>query len=123
MRIFDLGSTEHDYDEIDDRRGRGRGRGRRSDGTYMGYGGHGFLPPHDHYGRMHEKMEELEEREEELEERERELEERERRHEREDREYRKVGFASYPRDYYGDDRYYGDGPEMRRGRRRGRSAY
>lgn len=91
---------------------------RRSDGTYMEYG-HGFLPPYDHYG-MHEKMKEMEERENELEERERRLEERERRHEMEDREYRRMGYESYPTDYYGDDRYYGDGPQMRRGRGRGR---
>lgn len=81
--------------------------------------GHGFLPPYDHYG-MHEKMKEMEERENELEERERRLEERERRHEMEDREYRRMGYESYPTDYYGDDRYYGDGPQMRRGRGRGR---
>lgn len=85
---------------------------------YMEYG-HGFLPPYDHYG-MHEKMKEMEERENELEERERRLEERERRHEMEDREYRRMGYESYPTDYYGDDRYYGDGPQMRRGRGRGR---
>lgn len=48
------------------------------------------------------------------------LEERERRHEMEDREYRRMGYESYPTDYYGDDRYYGDGPQMRRGRGRGR---
>ena len=69
--------------KIEDRRGGGRGRSRRSDGTYMGYGHPGFLPPYDHYG-MHEKMKEMEERENELEERERRLEERERRHEMED---------------------------------------
>lgn len=74
---------------------------------------------YDHYG-MHEKMKEMEERENELEERERRLEERERRHEMEDREYRRMGYESYPTDYYGDDRYYGDGPQMRRGRGRGR---
>lgn len=74
---------------------------------------------YDHYG-MHEKMKEMEERENELEERERRLEERERRHEMEDREYRRMGYESYPIDYYGDDRYYGDGPQMRRGRGRGR---
>lgn len=96
-------------------RGGGRGRSRRSDGTYMGYGGGIY----DHYG-MHEKMKEMEERENELEERERRLEERERRHEMEDREYRRMGYESYPTDYYGDDRYYGDGPQMRRGRGRGR---
>lgn len=78
-----------------------------------------YLPPYDHYG-MHEKMKEMEERENELEERERRLEERERRHEMEDREYRRMGYESYPTDYYGDDRYYGDGPQMRRGRGRGR---
>lgn len=40
MRVIDLGGGhEEDYnDEIYDRRG-GRGRSRRSDGTYMGYGG------------------------------------------------------------------------------------
>lgn len=48
------------------------------------------------------------------------VEERERRHEMEDREYRRMGYESYPTDYYGDDRYYGDGPQMRRGRGRGR---
>jgi hypothetical protein len=31
-----------------------------------------------------------------------------------------MGYESYPTDYYGDDRYYGDGPQMRRGRGRGR---
>lgn len=90
-------------------------------------GGKGILVPdfsnpggiYDHYG-MHEKMKEMEERENELEERERRLEERERRHEMEDREYRRMGYESYPTDYYGDDRYYGDGPQMRRGRGRGR---
>lgn len=81
----------------------------------MEYGGGIY----DHYG-MHEKMKEMEERENELEERERRLEERERRHEMEDREYRRMGYESYPTDYYGDDRYYGDGPQMRRGRGRGR---
>lgn len=122
MRIIDLdGRVFGDHDEIEDRRGRGRGRGRRADGTFMGYdstvyGGYdGGI--YDHHGMKH-RMRELEEREEELEERERELEEREREHEREDRMYRPVGFASYPRDYYGDDRYYGDGPQMRRGRKR-----
>ena len=105
MIVYDLNSGQREYpgyDEIEDRRG--RGRSRRSDGTYMGYG-HGFLPPYDHYG-MHEKMKEREERE--------------RRHEMEDREYRRMGYESYPTDYYGDDRYYGDGPQMRRGRGRGR---
>lgn len=47
-------------------------------------------------------MKEMEERENELEERERRLEERERRHEMEDREYRRMGYESYPTDYYGD---------------------
>lgn len=32
----------------------------------------------------------------------------------------RMGYESYPIDYYGDDRYYGDGPQMRRGRGRGR---
>lgn len=121
MIVYDLNSGHREYpgyDEIEDRRGGGRGRSRRSDGMYMEYG-HGFLPPYDHYG-MHEKMKEMEERENELEERERRLEERERRHEMEDREYRRMGYESYPTDYYGDDRYYGDGPQMRRGRGRGR---
>mgnify|MGYP000793637413 CR=1 FL=1 len=118
MIVYDLNSGHREYpgyDEIEDRRGGGRGRSRRSDGTYMGYGGGIY----DHYG-MHEKMKEMEERENELEERERRLEERERRHEMEDREYRRMGYESYPIDYYGDDRYYGDGPQMRRGRGRGR---
>ena len=117
MIVYDLNSGHREYpgyDEIEDRRGGGRGRSRRSDGTYMGYGGGIY----DHYG-MHEKMKEMEERENELEERERRLEERERRHEMEDREYRRMGYESYPTDYYGDDRYYGDGPQMRRGRGRG----
>lgn len=121
MIVYDLNSGHREYpgyDEIEDRRGGGRGRSRRADGTYMEYG-HVFLPPYDHYG-MHEKMKEMEERENELEERERRLEERERRHEMEDREYRRMGYESYPTDYYGDDRYYGDGPQMRRGRGRGR---
>lgn len=107
MIVYDLNSGHREYpgyDEIEDRRGGGRGRSRRSDGTYMGYGGGIY----DHYG-MHEKMKEMEERENELEERERRLEERERRHEMEDREYRRMGYESYPIDYYGDDRYYGDG--------------
>lgn len=117
MRVFDLSSGRDEYpgyDEIEDRRGRGRGRGRRSNGTYNGYEGGIY----DHYGKMHEKMREIEEREDELEDRERRLEQRERHHEREDRERRRMGYESYPEDYYGDDRYYGDGPEMRRGRRR-----
>ena len=79
MIVYDLNSGHREYpgyDEIEDRRGGGRGRSRRSDGTYMGYGGGIY----DHYG-MHEKMKEMEERENELEERERRLEERERRHE------------------------------------------
>lgn len=39
MRVIDLGNGQEEYDdEIYDRRG-GRGRSRRSDGTYMGYGG------------------------------------------------------------------------------------
>lgn len=104
MIVYDLNSGHREYpgyDEIEDRRGGGRGRSRRSDGTYMGYGGGIY----DHYG-MHEKMKEMEERENELEERERRLEERERRHEMEDREYRRMGYESYPTDYYGDDRYY-----------------
>ena len=47
MRVIDLGGGhDEDYnDEIYDRRG-GRGRSRRSDGTYMGYGGGIY----DHYG-------------------------------------------------------------------------
>lgn len=104
MIVYDLNSGHREYpgyDEIEDRRGGGRGRSRRSDGTYMGYGGGIY----DHYG-MHEKMKEMEERE--------------RRYEMEDREYRRMGYESYPTDYYGDDRYYGDGPQMRRGRGRGR---
>lgn len=91
MIVYDLNSGHREYpgyDEIEDRRGGGRGRSRRSDGTYMGYGHPGFLPPYDNYG-MHEKMKEMEERENELEERERRFEERERRHEMEDREYRR----------------------------------
>ena len=94
MIVYDLNSGHREYpgyDEIEDRRGGGRGRSRRSDGTYMGYGGGIY----DHYG-MHEKMKEMEERENELEERERRLEERERRHEMEDREYRRMGYESYP---------------------------
>ena len=31
-----------------------------------------------------------------------------------------IGGNKNPTDYYGDDRYYGDGPQMRRGRGRGR---
>lgn len=72
MIVYDLNSGHREYpgyDEIEDRRGGGRGRSRRSDGTYMGYGGGIY----DHYG-MHEKMKEMEERENELEERERRLE-------------------------------------------------
>lgn len=71
MIVYDLNSGHREYpgyDEIEDRRGGGRGRSRRSDGTYMGYGGGIY----DHYG-MHEKMKEMEERENELEERERRL--------------------------------------------------
>lgn len=66
MIVYDLNSGHREYpgyDEIEDRRGGGRGRSRRSDGTYMGYGGGIY----DHYG-MHEKMKEMEERENELEE-------------------------------------------------------
>lgn len=54
MIVYDLNSGHREYpgyDEIEDRRGGGRGRSRRSDGTYMGYGGGIY----DHYG-MHEKM-------------------------------------------------------------------
>lgn len=54
MIVYDLNSGHRKYpgyDEIEDRRGGGRGRSRRSDGTYMGYGGGIY----DHYG-MHEKM-------------------------------------------------------------------
>lgn len=120
MIVYDLNSGHREYpgyDEIEDR----RGRSRRADGTYMTHG-RGFLPPYDHYG-MHKKMREMEERENELEERERRLEERERHHEMQDQEYRRMGYESYPTDYYGDDRYYGDGPQMRRGRGRGRGRY
>lgn len=42
MIVYDLNSGHREYpgyDEIEDRRGGGRGRSRRSDGTYMGYGG------------------------------------------------------------------------------------
>jgi hypothetical protein len=58
MIVYDLNSGHREYpgyDEIEDRRGGGRGRSRRSDGTYMGYGGGIY----DHYG-MHEKMNEME---------------------------------------------------------------
>lgn len=61
MRVIDLGGGhDEDYDdEIYDRRG-GRGRSRRSDGTYMGYGGGIY----DHYGKEHDgRMDELERRE------------------------------------------------------------
>lgn len=71
MRVIDLGGGhDEDYnDEIYDRRG-GRGRSRRSDGTYMGYGGGIY----DHYGKEHDgRMDELERRERDLERREREL--------------------------------------------------
>lgn len=57
MIVYDLNSGYREYpgyDEIEDRRGGGRGRSRRSDGTYMGYGGGIY----DHYG-MHEKMKEM----------------------------------------------------------------
>lgn len=57
MIVYDLNSGHREYpgyDEIEDRRGGGRGRSRRSDGTYMGYGGGIY----DHYG-MHEKMKEI----------------------------------------------------------------
>lgn len=75
MRVIDLGNGQEEYDdEIYDRRG-GRGRSRRSDGTYMGYGGGIY----DHFGKEHEeRMEELERRERDLERRERELERDER---------------------------------------------
>lgn len=81
----------------------GRGRSRRSDGTYMGYGGGIY----DHYGKEHDgRMDELERRE-------RELEKRERLHEREDEMYR--------RGWFGErgirDEYEGTEPYMRRGRR------
>ena len=84
MRVIDLGGGhDEDYDdEIYDRRG-GRGRSRRSDGTYMGYGGGIY----DHYGKEHDgRMDELERRE-------RELEKRERLHEREDEMYRRGWFG------------------------------
>ena len=68
MRVIDLGGRGYD-DGIYDRRG-GRGRSRRSDGTYMTYGGGVY----DHYGREND----IEIREMELERRERELERRER---------------------------------------------
>ena len=68
MRVIDLGGRGYD-DGIYDRRG-GRGRSRRSDGTYMTYGGGVY----DHYGREND----IERREMELERRERELERRER---------------------------------------------
>lgn len=122
MIVYNLRSGRREYPgygEIEDRR-----RSRRADGTYMGYGR--FLPPYDHYGSDHERMKEIEERETELEERERMLEERERRQEMigEDRPMvRRMGYESYPIDYYGDDRYYGDGPQMSRGRGRGRGRY
>ena len=53
MRVIDLGGGhEEDYnDEIYDRRG-GRGRSRRSDGTYMGYGGGIY----DHVGAVRQRM-------------------------------------------------------------------
>lgn len=104
MRVIDLGGGhEEDYnDEIYDRRG-GRGRSRRSDGTYMGYGGGIY----DHYGKEYDgRMDELERRE-------RELEKRERLHEREDEMYR--------RGWFGErgirDEFDGTEPYMRRGRR------
>lgn len=46
MIVYDLNSGHREYpgyDEIEDRRGGGRGRSRRSDGTYMGYGGAGAI--------------------------------------------------------------------------------
>lgn len=118
MRVIDLGGGhDEDYnDENYDRRG-GRGRSRRSDGTYMGYGGGIY----DHYGKEHDgRMDELERRERDLERRERELErdereleKRERLHEREDEMYR--------RGWFGErgirDEYEGTEPYMRRGRR------
>lgn len=81
----------------------GRGRSRRSDGTYMGYGGGIY----DHYGKEHDgRMDELERRE-------RDLERRERLHEREDEMYR--------RGWFGErgirDEFDGTEPYMRRGRR------
>lgn len=90
---------------------------RRSDGTYMGYGGGIY----DHYGKEHDgRMDELERRERDLERRERELErdereleKRERLHEREDEMYR--------RGWFGErgirDECEGTEPYMRRGRR------
>lgn len=110
MRVFDLGyRLRPDYEEIEDRRTGGRSGGSR--GSMMsGYEG-GF---YSHHGKMHEKMRELDEREMELEERERELEEMER------MRHHKMGYAAYPMDTYGDDRYWGDDIEMRRGRKRGR---
>lgn len=117
MRVIDLGGSQEEYnDEIYDRRG-GRGRSRRSDGTYMGYGGGVY----DHYGKGDEGMMEelerrewdIERRERELERGERELERRQRLHEREDEMYRKGWFGEREiRDGYdGDDSY------MRRGRK------
>lgn len=71
MRIIDLGGRgREDYDDgIYDRRG---GRSRRSDGTYMTYGGGIY----DHHGMGSREME-LERRERELNERERRLREEE----------------------------------------------
>ena len=95
----------------------GRGRSRRSDGTYMGYGGGIY----DHYGKEHDgRMDELERRERDLERRERELErdereleKRERLHEREDEMYRKGWFGERGI----RDEFEGTEPYMRRGRR------
>lgn len=107
MRVIDLGGSQERYDgeEIYDRRG-GRGRSRRSDGTYMGYGGGIY----DHHGMEHDaRMDELEHRERELERREREL-------EREERE-----LEMKTRGWFGErgihDEYEGVEPYMRRGKR------
>lgn len=130
MRVIDLGYGDEDYsshDEIEDR----RYGGRRFMPRYpeMSHGGHDRPGMGEHHN-IERRMRDLEERERRLEDKERRLEERERQHEHEDREYRKVGYAEYPQDAYGDERYEdgsrydGEGPMMRRGRmRRGRMPY
>lgn len=117
MRIYDLNTgRREDYypwreDMIEDR----RGRSRRSDGTYMRHEGYG---PIDHYGH-HDKERELEERERELERRERRIEDMRRYHEDDGMSRPRIGYWRGPQDGFDevdDDRYYGDGPMMRRGR-------
>lgn len=113
MLVYDLNSGRRvypGYEEIENR----RGQRRRSDGTYMDYGGmrpgRWITPPYNHHGgyppmnpqELLRKLRELEDRQSRLEDRER----------RQMAEQRRVGYESYPTDEYGDYRYDGYGPDM-----------